>query len=245
MKTQSVKVDRWKKAQQYEKKFWENQADQTSKEGEDRFRWYKQRSDLVIERVEAYLKGFDTITALEIGSGPIGLINYLRADERYALDPLEDFNQTIPEIVKARDPEVQYRQGTGETVSSLKKTFNFIILDNVLDHCQDPVKVLAEIYKNLEKSGVLFFSINIYTPFGVMVRNAMEIFEIDKGHPFNFTEKSIRSMLTGAGFKIISPKTSDYKIQRRHYIRSSNYKHKLKGYLGLTDVRFSAICIKP
>lgn len=244
MNKESVKHSRWEKAQQYERKFWEKQADYGAPEASKRFSWYQQRAKMVFGSANRYLKGFDRLVALEIGPGPIGLINYLEADERYALDPLENFNKTIPEVVDARNPQVNYRQGTGENVSELNKTFNFAILDNVLDHCRNPVKVLSEIYNNLEPSGVLFFSINVYTPFGVMIRNAMELFEIDKGHPFNFSEKSICSLLKQAGYDILDPKKSDYRTQKMHYRKSNRTRDKIKSYLGLTDSRFSAICIR-
>ena len=244
MKIRSATVDRWKKAQEYEKAFWEKQAYQTALEGVDRFKWYKDRAAMVYERSREFLNNFENIAALEIGSGPIGLINYISASDRYALDPLENFNKTVPEIKKARDPNVKYISGTGEDVSSLKKIFNFVILDNVLDHCQDPGKVLSEINKNLEKKGILFFSINVYTEFGMMIRNIMEFFEIDKGHPFNFTEKSICSLLKKSGFEIIAPKKSDYENQKIQYRKSNHLRNKIKGYLGLTDIRFSCICRK-
>jgi 2-polyprenyl-3-methyl-5-hydroxy-6-metoxy-1,4-benzoquinol methylase len=244
MKTKSVKKERWEKAQQYEKSFWENQAQQTIKTGPDRYRWYEERAKLVYDRTKDYLKDFKSVVALEIGSGPVGLINYIHADERYALDPLEEFNKNSPGIQKVRDPHVRYFAGMGENVSSLNQTFNFVILDNVLDHCQNPQKVLVEIYKNLGAGGILFFSINIYTNLGVIVRNFMEIFEIDKGHPFNFTEKGIRLMIQNAGFEFIELKMADYETQKNHYRNSNSLKNKLKSYLGLTDIRFSAICRK-
>jgi 2-polyprenyl-3-methyl-5-hydroxy-6-metoxy-1,4-benzoquinol methylase len=185
---------RWEKAQAYEKNFWRKQTSNLSSSNTP-FKWYKERAQQVFSQVQPFLEGFIEIRALEIGPGPIGLINYLRFDERYALDPLEDFYSAQREVIKARDKHVHYCQGTGEDISSLHKIFSFIIMDNVFDHVKDPHLVLKELYKNLEPRGVLFISLNIYTPFGVFIRNIMELFKIDKGHPFSFSQNSFCSLI--------------------------------------------------
>jgi SAM-dependent methyltransferase len=234
---------RWERAQAYEKNFWHKQT-KILGDSDSPFKWYEERAQQVFSQAQPFLEGFSGISALEIGSGPIGLINYLKFDQRYALDPLEDFYSAQQEVIKARDKRVHYCQGTGEDISSLHKIFSFIIIDNVFDHVRDPHLVFKEVYKNLEPGGVLFISLNIYTQFGVLMRNLMELFQIDKGHPFSFSQNSIYALIQKSGFEILGYETGDYHTQKIRYKQSGKPKEILKGYLGVTDFRFTAFCKK-
>ena len=242
--TQPAQAARWEKAQKYEKSFWSAQADRLHGET-SKFQWYEERAFKVWEQAKVFLPQDGPVWALEIGSGPLGLINFLDADERYALDPLEDYYRTEPHLVSLRDKQVQYHQGTGEDVSRLNKVFSFIIIDNVLDHVQDPGKVLQEVYNNLVPGGIMFLSINIYTRFGSFLRDLIERWEIDKGHPFNFSEPSITALIEQTGFHILLVEMEDYGQQKKRYRQSKQAKLMLKSYLGVVDFRFSAFCRKP
>jgi SAM-dependent methyltransferase len=242
--TQPVQAARWEKAQKYEKSFWSAQADRLHGET-SKFQWYEERAFKVWEQAKVFLPQDGPIWALEIGPGPLGLINFLDADERYALDPLEDYYRTEPHLVSLRDKRVKYHKGTGEDVSRLNKIFSFIIIDNVLDHVQNPGKVLKEIHDNLVPGGIMFISINIYTRFGSMLRDLIERWEVDKGHPFNFSEPSITALIEQTGFHILLVEMEDYGQQKKRYRQSKLAKLMLKSYLGVVDFRFSAFCRKP
>jgi SAM-dependent methyltransferase len=234
---------RWERAQVYEKNFWRKQRSNSARSNTP-FKWYEERAQQVFSQAQPFLDGFSNISALEIGPGPIGLINYLRFEERYALDPLENFYGAQPEVIKARDKHVHYSQGTGEDISSLHKTFSFIIMDNVLDHVKDPHRVLKELYKNLGPGGVVFISLNIYKPFGVFIRNMMELVQLDKGHPYSFSQSSFCSIIEKNGFEIMSYEIGDYRRQKKRYKKSGKPKEILKACLGISDFRFSAFCKK-
>jgi SAM-dependent methyltransferase len=242
--TQPAQAARWEKAQKYERSFWSAQADRLHGET-SKFQWYEERAFKVWEQAKVFLPQDGPIWALEIGPGPLGLINFLDADERYALDPLEDYYRTEPHLVSLRDKRVKYHKGTGEDVSRLNKIFSFIIIDNVLDHVQNPGKVLKEIHDNLVPGGIMFISINIYTRFGSMLRDLIERWEVDKGHPFNFSEPSITVLIEQTGFHILLAEMEDYGQQKKRYRQSKQVKLMLKSYLGVVDFRFSAFCRKP
>ncbi|OPY01426.1 MAG: hypothetical protein A4E60_01727 [Syntrophorhabdus sp. PtaB.Bin047] len=232
---------RWEKAQVYERGFWSKQASLSPNE-ESRFRWYEERARRIWGQVKPLLTAQEKISVLEIGPGPVGIINYLEADERYAMDPLEDYFSRQPEFAHVRDGGVVRHSGAGEDILSLKKVFSFIILDNVLDHMKDPGRVLRGINQSLEPGGIMFMSLNIYTRFGAMLRNVMEFLEVDRGHPFNFSRSPVLSLLHESGFKVMWSQTEDYQTQKRRYRESGRVKEVLKSCFGMVDVRFSAYC---
>jgi 2-polyprenyl-3-methyl-5-hydroxy-6-metoxy-1,4-benzoquinol methylase len=240
---QKVSNERWGKAQAYERGFWSVQAGRSAGQS-SRFQWYKERAERIWSQAKPLLDGETKISVLEIGPGPVGLVNYIEADERHALDPLENYYRSQVDFVKIRSKGVSYHQGTGEDISGLNRTFSFVIIDNVLDHVKDPRQVIREIHKNLKSRGIMFVSLNIYTQFGAWIRNLMEVAEIDRGHPFNFTQDSIMSTLQGCGFETLFSETEDYRTQKRKYRKSGQMREILKSYLGVTDFRFSAFCRK-
>jgi len=233
---------RWEKAQVYERGFWSRQASQSSGEA-SQFEWYEDRARRIWEQARPLLGGRDAVSVLEIGPGPVGLVNYIEADERHALDPLEDYYCTQPDFVRARDRNVMRHNGTGEDILSLNKAFSFIILDNVLDHMKDPCRVLRGIHRSLEGRGIMFISLNIYTRFGALLRDAMECLQIDKGHPSTF-RSLIVSLLENNAFKVVLSEMEDYRTQKKMYMRSGQPRKVLKSALGVVDFRFSAFCRK-
>lgn len=234
---------RWEKAQVYERDFWSRQVSASAGEM-SRYRWYEDRAQRIWRHVKPLLASQARISVLEIGSGPVGIVNYLEADERHALDPLEDYFGLQPEFERVRDRGVIRHNGTGEDVLSLGKTFSFVILDNVLDHMKDPGRVLRGIHGSLDPGGVMFISLNIYTRLGALVRNIMECLEIDKGHPFNFSRSPVLSLLRKSGFQVLWSRTEDYGTQKREYRQSGEFRKVVKSCLGAVDFRFSALCGK-
>lgn len=236
----SISDLRWEKAQTYEKNFWS----QRTNEGTSAFQWYDIRAKSIWRNARPLIGPLTPVSILEIGPGPVGLVNYIEADERHAIDPLEYYFNTRPEFMAHRDASVIRHNGTGEDIEKLGKTFSFIIIDNVIDHMKDPAHVLHNIHKILKENGVLFLSLNIYTDLGVLIRNIMEIAQIDKGHPFNFSRQSIIALLHTCGFKIIFSNTESYEANKRIYRKSGERLRVLKSYIGVSDFRFSAYCRK-
>lgn len=74
-------------------------------------------------------------------------------------------------------------------------SFDSVHCNSVLDHCNDPFKVLSEIDRVLKKDGTLYLTVND------IGRRKWEWFE-DYGHKFPFTRASIRRMLGDTGFRI-------------------------------------------
>ena len=164
-----LKLNRWQLAQEYEKSWW------ASYKGD--IEWYKNFSNEIIEKTQKFIKIRENTYILEIGSGPAGGITFLNSKNKY--------------WANFRDKSVQYKTCKGEYLPFDNNKFDLIIIDNVLDDCDNPILVLNEMNRVIKNGGVIFFRQNIYNIWGRCMRSIMEMFLIDKGHPFTFGKKEL------------------------------------------------------
>lgn len=216
---------RWKLAQNYEKNWWEKQSEEMD------LSFYKGFANQVIEVIEPFLKIEENTRILEIGSGAAGIITHLNSKFRFAVDPLEDFYATIKKFADYRDKNVIYKKALGESLPFKEKHFDLIIIDNVLDHCDNPALVISEMKRVLRENGIVFFRQNTYHIWGKFIRTIMEFFKIDKGHPHTFTKKSLIKLLTQSNFEILDYRRGGYFKTWLREIKSSRLIDKLKALL--------------
>ena len=133
----SDKTKRWDIAQDYELQWWSKYTDSIE--------WYKGFSEEIITKTSSFIDINKDTVILEIGSGAAGGITYLKSDNKYAIDPLEEFFSNNKSWVQFRDKKVKYYTGIGEELPFNDSFFDLIIIDNVLDHCKNPIAVLNEI----------------------------------------------------------------------------------------------------
>lgn len=200
-----MKLNRWNKAQKYEKDWWLSRKDDVD------LSFYETFSIELLEDIEGVIKIENGTQILEIGSGAAGIITFLKDSEyRYAIDPLEDTYASVKHFLEYRDKNVNYFNGIGEELPFEDNKFDFIIIDNVLDHCEDPDKVFSEMKRTIKNNGIIYFRQNTYTCWGKFVRSMMEKFEIDKGHPFTFTKKGLKDSFKKYNFDILKFKRGGY-----------------------------------
>jgi SAM-dependent methyltransferase len=171
---------RWQLAQEYELNWW--------KRYDNDVEWYRIFSQEVEDSVRPFLRITEETRILEIGSGPAGALTLLPSNQKFAVDPLENYFLTRKEWVQIRDPKVQYLTGKGEELPYQDDVFDLVIIDNVLDHCENPTTVLDEVHRVLKNGGFIFFRQGVYHWWGRQVRKIMEWRVIDKGHPFTFSK---------------------------------------------------------
>lgn len=216
---------RWELAQEYEKSWWSNKVPEIDLEFYERF-----ASDVI-----SLLKPFVSITkntyVLEIGSGAAGIITYIESNHKYAIDPLENYYSTILKYTSIRDSKVKYSTGMAEKLPYKETYFDLIIMDNVLDHCENPDQVLLEMHRVLKSEGIVFFRQNTYHLWGKLIRELMELLKIDKGHPHTFIKDSLKKKLYKNNFQILDYKRTGYFKTWRKEIGSKNIIDKLKGVL--------------
>ena len=169
---------RWVMAQEYELEWWSKYSNNID--------WYKKFSKTIINKVSPFIDITHDTNILEIGSGASGGITYLNSNNKHAIDPLENYFSTRKQWIAQRDKRVKYFSGKGENLPFRDSFFDLVIIDNVLDHCESPIDVLNEINRVITFGGIIFFRQNIYNYWGSLMRYFMELFRIDKGHPFTF-----------------------------------------------------------
>ncbi len=195
-----VSSDRWRRAQEYERGYWEGQAAEIARGQEDKLTFYEWRAGELARRLRE--SGFERLLdgsadVVEIGSGPIGVVSFFRGASRVAVDPLESFYGTNPELSALRDPGVQYRNGVGEELPVDDGSADLVIMENCIDHTRDVDQVMREISRVLRPGGVLHLTVNCRIPPGFVMHRLLSRLAIDAGHPHTFTAGKARALVTG------------------------------------------------
>jgi ubiquinone/menaquinone biosynthesis C-methylase UbiE len=208
--------------------------------------WYQWKCSEMEKRLLRHFDSarYDSSCILEIGCGPIGIINYINEGTLYGLDPLEDFYGSNETLTKLRNKRVQYIVGSGEQIPFDDGSFDLVISDNVIDHVSDPNEVMREIYRVLKKGGLLYFVLNVRTPYGAKFHRILSKLLIDKGHPQSFDMHSTQGLIQRTRFSLLNEWISDYRQARAGDIASNSLKDKIKGYTGLSEFIYYAVCGK-
>jgi len=237
---------RWHAAQQYEQRFWADIAGKIESGARNQLNWYRWKASEFEKRIGRSVDGRKSTHGkiLEIGSGPIGIVNFLEWGERFAIDPLEDFYRESSTLTASRKPEVTYTKGTAEHLPYPDNFFSLVIIDNVIDHTHVPVKVLQEIHRVLENKGLLYLAVNIRTVWGAFVHTLLATCRVDKGHPHTFTNEGIRKFLTAHRFHICMEESEDYRRIKQRFCQSKKMKERIKGYTGIAEFLYHVVCQK-
>jgi SAM-dependent methyltransferase len=234
---------RWLEAQKYEQAFWQRLGEGIEAGTREQLGWYKWRADRLEERLAAIADPqFRAGKVLEIGSGPIGIVNFLDWGERYAIDPLEHFYRTQPSLAALRKPGVAYVDGTGERLPFDEGSFTLVIIDNVIDHTYAPRAILEEIRRVLRPEGGLYLSVNVHTRWGAWLHDVLATLRIDRGHPYTFTSRILRDLIAAHHFTVLSEQVDDYARARRADRHAHSLKQKVKGFTGLSEFSHSVLC---
>lgn len=234
--------DRWQEAQQYEQAFWERLGDDIAAGTGESLQWYQWRARELEKFMAAAGAARPNGKVLEIGSGPIGIVNFLGWGERYAIDPLEHFYRTRPALIALRDPGVSYVSGSGERLPFEDGSCALVIIDNVIDHTYSPGAILDEIRRVLQPGGHMYLSVNVHTPWGFLLHSALAFMHIDKGHPYTFTSETLRRMVRRHQFDVLTEVVGDYRAARRADRTAASSRARIKGYSGLSEFSHAVMC---
>jgi len=240
-------TSRWQAAQKYEQAFWEGVARQivagTTGHLDGTYQWKAQEME---RHLQGVLPEEDRAKrkVLEVGCGPVGIVGFLSWGERHAVDPLNDFYQANEALSRFRDPKVNYQTAMGEELPFEDKSFDLVLLQNVLDHVKEADRMLREIHRVLRGDGLFYMTVNVRKPWGSTLHALLSRLLIDKGHPYSFTLQGIREFLHHQGFSIQREWHDDYLEARTIDRRSPALKDKVKGYSGLSEFVFYSVCTK-
>lgn len=132
--------------------------------------WASRRDEIELRlerysrRVRDELSAYRPIEAgdrlLEVGSGAAGAIFFFGLDDAVGIDPLaEEYRLLFPWHARARTLRAR-----GEALPFETASFDIVISDNVIDHAEDPPRIVAEIARVLKPGGILYFTVNVHHP---------------------------------------------------------------------------------
>jgi len=196
---------RWSLAQKYEKNWWDSKIINTD------LTFYFEFAEEVKKNLKPFFSIIKNTKILEIGSGAAGILTFLKeSNNRFAFDPLEKFFYSFDRVKNFRDNNVIYLQAKGEFIPFKSNQFDLVIMDNVLDHCENTNSVIKESHRVLKKDGILYFRNNTYNLWGKFVRSLMELYKIDKGHPHTFLKKYLVKIFNNLNYTILFYNHSGY-----------------------------------
>jgi SAM-dependent methyltransferase len=114
-------------------------------------------------RVRARLEEVRPIDAdarvLEVGSGAHGLVFYFGARHAVGCDPLAcDYAALFP----AWQRRVLTIAAAGERLPFADSSFDFVLCDNVVDHAEDPARIVRELARVVAPGGLVYFTVNFH-----------------------------------------------------------------------------------
>lgn len=144
-------------------------------------------------------------SSVEIGAGPYPNIATLQWKRAVAVDPLAD-GYTAEDLLPKRChcDEVTYVACAGEAIPLPSGFADIVILENCLDHVDEPRRVVAEVRRLLNPKGYMWLLVDL-----------MEY--RDHMHPNPFSEKSLRELLESEGFTPVKDRVSDHKSHPQAY----------------------------
>jgi SAM-dependent methyltransferase len=99
---------------------------------------------------------------LGVGSGGCGIIFNFGAEDCLGIDPLaDDLRQLFPWQRKSRVPTLQ---AEGEKLPFNDASFDIVLSDNVVDHAEDPRRIVEEIARVLAPDGLFYFTVHVHHP---------------------------------------------------------------------------------
>jgi ubiquinone/menaquinone biosynthesis C-methylase UbiE len=236
---------RWLKAQEYERRFWQRLSGEIAAGTEHELAWYKWRAaqlETLLGQITDPLPKPGAI--LEIGSGPIGIVNFLESGERVAIDPLEPFYRQQPDLVRLRNPGTNYLAGSGEELPLPDRSVSLVILDNVIDHTYSPGRILQEASRVLAPGGRLYVCVNVHTIWGAILHDVLARLRIDRGHPYTFTSGTFRRLLARHGFTIALERVEAYADVKAANRRSPHLTDRIKSCTGLSEFQHQALALR-
>lgn len=114
------------------------------------------------DRLEAVGPIAEDARVLEVGCGSMGLIFYFGAKDGVGVDPLADHYR---KLFPAWFDRANTLAARGEDLPLETASFDIVMCDNVVDHAENPRRIVEEICRVLKPGGLLYFTVNVHHPF--------------------------------------------------------------------------------
>jgi len=168
------------------------------------------RSQAVRKKLEAVKPIAETDKIIEVGSGAHGLIFGFANNFGIGVDPLAvDYKRLFPKWQQTAETAA----AIGEELPFADDTFDIVLSDNVIDHAEQPLRIVDELVRVLKPGGLLYFTVNVHHPMYDLVSRAHGLwnavglkFELSPfaDHTVHFSERQISEVFAGLAIKTIS-----------------------------------------
>jgi SAM-dependent methyltransferase len=132
---------------------------------------------------------FEAGTILELGCGPLGMLEFLKAKVKVGVDPLNSYYSLL--FLKLRRSNVHYLEDLEELDVSMKA--DLIICFNVIDHTANPGYYIDKLFGHLKSNGKFIIEVNCHE----------DKFEVTAEHarmnPSPLSVEEIRELVSGYG----------------------------------------------
>lgn len=204
----NFKKKAWKKAQNQEFSWWNGVAT-TGYKGRNREQFVAEfQKTWMLEQIEFMEKPINSWvnkTVVEFGPGPAGVVEYLEAKNKIAIEPLIDnYRKVFPHL---NESKVNYYNCAAESCDEINDNIaDLSICFNVLDHTYNPKKVIQNLVRISKKNADVLFQLNVFA--------SEDEFKTKSGlhaelHPHSFTKDSITKLLEENGLKVIKSRISN------------------------------------
>ena len=149
----------------------------------------------------------ENINVLEIGGANAPLITLLPFKSRCIVDPIyNDIKEKIPESYAPQNNDKIYSKPAENMNFIHDKTLDSVFCLNVLDHTEQPVKILTEIHRIMKPEGRALISCDFFSALWLFLRSIRVILkgkvENDILHPHHFTLSKLVSIIKKSGFNL-------------------------------------------
>lgn len=204
-KTENLVSDRWQKAQSSELAFWEERA--RSPIDEDSSVGLAGKAYGLLSKLNIPLDEIlqNSVKILDLGCGPMGFnigLYYLAKASELQCPTLTNLDPLIHEY---RDIYPNFRGITEADVVSIDELpsnakFDYIVLENVIDHISEPRPIINQLRARLTDSGKLL--VTCHTIPNLLQPTEPILNAIDPPHPHHFTHQYLEKMLEDSGYSV-------------------------------------------
>lgn len=173
------------------------------------------------QRLETVRPIGEQARVLEVGCGAHGLVFFFGAKNSVGVDPLADH---YAKLFPAWQKHVQTFTAFGEQLPFEDDSFDVVLCDNVVDHAENPRKIVEEIARVLAPGGILYFEVNIHHPVyhaAASVHAAWRAlgapFEVTPfaDHTVHLTSKAATNLFRDLPLRIVAETNNIAEVKRR------------------------------
>ena len=178
--------EEWQVYQKRELKYWQDKYDSGY------YPDYKESFSKTLDKFDINPDYFYEKRLLEIGCGPQGFSASLvqmaegKSSFHVIVDSLLDKYQDFPTFSLFGKDTIKIK-ALGEQIPVPSDFFDIVVCQNVLDHVNQPLLVINEIYRILTGGGIALISVHVLSTFFRLFNPLIK--QLDRNHPHHFTQE--------------------------------------------------------